>query len=47
VGKGTGQGLAISHNVIVEKLGGSISLETEEGVGSTFIICLPLNNSDS
>jgi PAS domain S-box-containing protein len=46
VGKGTGQGLAISHNVIVEKLGGLINLETEEGSGSTFIICLPVTNSN-
>ncbi len=43
VGKGTGQGLAISHTVIVEKHGGSISFETEEGRGTTFIIRLPLN----
>ncbi len=42
VGKGTGQGLAISHSVIVNKHGGTIRLETEEGVGTTFVICLPL-----
>ena len=43
VGKGTGQGLAISHNVVVEKHRGSISFETETGKGTTFIIRLPLN----
>ncbi|MBT4483244.1 MAG: PAS domain S-box protein, partial [Candidatus Latescibacteria bacterium] len=42
VGKGTGQGLAISHNVIVEKHGGTISFETEMGKGTTFIIRLPI-----
>ncbi len=42
VGKGTGQGLAISHNVVVEKHGGSITFETREGRGTTFTICLPL-----
>jgi PAS domain S-box-containing protein len=42
VGKGTGQGLAISHAVIVEKHSGTISLESEVGKGTTFIIRLPL-----
>ncbi len=41
-GKGTGQGLAISHSVIVEKHTGTISLESQEGKGTTFIISLPL-----
>ncbi len=42
VGKGTGQGLAISHHVIVEKHKGQLSFETETGQGTTFIIRLPL-----
>jgi two-component system, NtrC family, sensor kinase len=42
VGKGTGQGLAISHNVIVEKHKGQLFFETEMGQGTTFIIRLPL-----
>jgi signal transduction histidine kinase len=42
VGKGTGQGLAISHNVITEKHGGTLTFETEEGQGTTFIIRLPM-----
>ena len=42
VGKGSGQGLAISHDVIVEKHGGSIEFETESGKGTHFIIGLPL-----
>ena len=41
-GKGTGQGLAISHSVIVEKHNGTLDLETEEGEGTTFIIGLPI-----
>jgi len=45
VGKGTGQGLAISHTVVVEKHHGSISFETQEGQGTTFIIRLPLGNN--
>jgi len=43
VGKGTGQGLAISHNVIVEKHKGQLLFETEMGQGTTFIIRLPLD----
>ena len=42
IGKGTGQGLAIAHSVIVEKHGGTIEFETELGKGTTFIIRLPL-----
>jgi PAS domain S-box-containing protein len=41
VGKGTGQGLAIAHSVVVDKHGGSIHFETEEGKGTTFIVRLP------
>jgi len=41
-GKGTGQGLAISHSVIVEKHKGSLTLESQEGKGATFNITLPL-----
>jgi signal transduction histidine kinase len=42
VGKGTGQGLAISHSVIVRKHQGTIHFESEVGVGTTFVIRLPL-----
>jgi len=42
VGKGTGQGLAIAHAVVVEKHGGTITFETEVGQGTTFILRLPL-----
>ena len=43
IGKGTGQGLAIARSVVVDKHGGSIHFESEEGKGTTFIIRLPLN----
>jgi len=43
VGKGTGQGLAIAYNVIVEKHGGTIDVESAPGKGTTFILRLPLN----
>ena len=45
VGKGTGQGLSISHRIIVENHGGQIFFETEDDVGTTFFIKLPLGQS--
>lgn len=42
VGKGTGQGLAISHNVITEKHQGFLTFDTAEGEGTTFTVKLPL-----
>ncbi|MEI6611090.1 MAG: ATP-binding protein, partial [Deltaproteobacteria bacterium] len=42
VGKGTGQGLAIAHNIIVHKHGGKIYFETKLEEGTAFYIRLPL-----
>jgi two-component system NtrC family sensor kinase len=42
VGKGTGQGLAISRSIVVERHGGSLSFDTEPGVGTTFHVCIPV-----
>ena len=47
VGTGTGQGLAISHNVVVDKHRGEIEVESEEGVGTTFVVRLPLVREDT
>lgn len=41
IGRGTGQGLAIARNSIVQKHGGTLHFETEEGRGTTFIVRLP------
>jgi signal transduction histidine kinase len=43
VGKGTGQGLAIAHDVIVTKHQGTIAVEGAPGLGTTFVLRLPLN----
>jgi len=40
VGKGTGQGLAIARRLI-DEMGGTIELRSEEGVGTTFVLRLP------
>ncbi len=42
VGKGTGQGLSISHSVVTQKHKGTLDFESEHGRGTTFIIGLPL-----
>jgi PAS domain S-box-containing protein len=41
-GKGTGLGLSISYDIIVTKHGGKLSIESEEGKGTTFVIELPI-----
>lgn len=43
VGRGTGQGLAISRSIVVEKHGGSLQMESSVGQGTTFVVRLPLN----
>lgn len=42
VGQGTGLGLSISYDIIVNKHGGELAFESQEGVGTTFIIKLPI-----
>ena len=45
VGVGTGQGLAIAHNVIVKSHSGQIWFQSVEGQGTTFYIKLPMSHS--
>jgi two-component system, NtrC family, sensor kinase len=45
-GKGTGQGLSLAHNIIVNKHHGKISVDTEVGRGTVFSIELPLEPED-
>jgi signal transduction histidine kinase/HAMP domain-containing protein len=41
VGKGTGQGLSLSHNIVVDKHGGKLFFDSSPGHGTTFHIQLP------
>ena len=42
VGRGTGQGLALTQAIVVDKHGGTIDFETEVGRGTAFIVRLPI-----
>jgi PAS domain S-box-containing protein len=42
VGKGSGQGLTIARSCVVDKHHGTLTFETEEGKGTTFIVSLPI-----
>ena len=47
IGKGTGQGLSLAHNIIVKKHQGKIFVDSEVGKGTTFTIELPLGTEES
>ncbi len=42
IGEGTGIGLSISHEIVVDTHGGSISFESEPGKGTTFHVQIPI-----
>ena len=43
-GTGTGLGLSLSYDIITQGHGGTLTVESEEGKGATFIITLPVNH---
>jgi PAS domain S-box-containing protein len=42
VGRGTGQGLAISHSIVVDRHGGTLTADGRPGEGAVFTVRLPL-----
>jgi signal transduction histidine kinase len=46
VGRGTGQGLAIARNVVVQKHGGQLTFETCDGQGTAFYVRLPVQGAN-
>ena len=47
VGSGTGQGLSIAYAIVTRKHGGTIDFETEPGVGTSFIVRLPIEGPET
>ncbi|NES71718.1 MAG: HAMP domain-containing histidine kinase, partial [Okeania sp. SIO2D1] len=45
IGKGTGLGLSISYQIVVDKHHGNLYCISELGVGTEFIIDIPLKQS--
>ena len=45
IGEGTGLGLSLSHDIIAQGYGGTLSMESREGQGTTFSVALPLNEA--
>ena len=43
VGDGTGLGLSISYQIVVEKHGGSLQCFSQPGLGTEFVVEIPLN----
>ena len=41
-GEGTGLGLSLSHDIITKGHGGTITVESSEGVGTEFVLTLPV-----
>ena len=40
-GEGTGLGLSLSYDIVTKGHGGTLTVESQEGVGTDFLICLP------
>jgi PAS domain S-box-containing protein len=47
VGRGTGQGLAIARDVVVNRHSGSLTFESEVGRGTTFVVRIPIHGPTS
>jgi two-component system, NtrC family, sensor kinase len=45
VGRGTGQGLAISRSIVADRHGGALYFRTTRGVGTTFVAEVPVRHA--
>jgi len=44
---GTGLGLSLSYDIVTQGHGGTLTVESEEGEGATFIVTLPMNQTEA
>jgi two-component system NtrC family sensor kinase len=44
-GEGTGLGLSLAYDIVTKGHGGTLEVETKEGVGTTFIVKLPIQSN--
>ncbi len=44
-GEGTGLGLSLAYDIVTKGHGGKIEVQSEEGVGTTFSITIPISNT--
>lgn len=47
VGRGTGQGLAITRSIVIEKHRGDIRVNSTVGAGTRFTLCLPVDGANA
>ena len=43
-GQGTGLGLSLSYDIVINGHGGELKMETKEGEGTTFTILIPFGH---
>ena len=46
-GSGTGLGLSLSYDIVTQGHGGTLTVESTEGEGATFIVTLPLKKTEA
>ncbi len=46
-GSGTGLGLSLSYDIVTQGHGGTLTVESTEGEGATFVITLPMNSPNT
>jgi signal transduction histidine kinase len=46
-GSGTGLGLSLSYDIVTKGHGGTLTVESEDGRGATFLVTLPVQGTEA